>query len=119
MSLSKMFRNAAAHALLAAGAVVASATNASDAYKSPLPVQGTLPSLAGATGWLNGAPLSAEALRGKVVLVDFWTYSCINCIRTIPYVRAWAWCRWPASTRCAWSSTWPGATRSCVSSSIP
>ena len=90
MSLSKMFRNAAAHALLAAGAVVASATNAGEAYKSPLPVQGTLPSLAGATGWLNGAPLSAEGLRGKVVLVDFWTYSCINCIRTIPYVRAWA-----------------------------
>jgi len=40
--------------------------------------------------WLNSKPLSAEELRGKVVLVDFWTYSCINCIRTIPYVRAWA-----------------------------
>jgi thiol-disulfide isomerase/thioredoxin len=40
--------------------------------------------------WLNSPPLTAEQLRGKVVLVDFWTYSCINCIRTIPYVRAWA-----------------------------
>jgi thiol-disulfide isomerase/thioredoxin len=40
--------------------------------------------------WLNSPPLSTEALKGKVVLVDFWTYSCINCIRTVPYVRAWA-----------------------------
>ena len=55
-----------------------------------LPVEGTLPPLDGAVEWLNSAPLSAEALRGKVVLVDFWTYSCINCLRAIPYVRAWA-----------------------------
>jgi thiol-disulfide isomerase/thioredoxin len=45
---------------------------------------------AGATTWLNSPPLDASALRGKVVLVDFWTYSCINCLRTLPYVRAWA-----------------------------
>ncbi|MBK8161756.1 MAG: cytochrome c biogenesis protein DipZ [Gammaproteobacteria bacterium] len=44
----------------------------------------------GATTWLNSAPLDAAALRDKVVLVDFWTYSCINCLRTLPYVRAWA-----------------------------
>lgn len=56
----------------------------------PLPVEGTFPSLAGATQWLNSPPLSAESLRGKVVLVDFWTYSCINCIRALPYVRGWA-----------------------------
>ncbi len=56
----------------------------------PLPVEGTFPSLAGATQWLNSPPLSTESLRGKVVLVDFWTYSCINCIRTLPYVRGWA-----------------------------
>jgi len=56
----------------------------------PLPVEGTLPSLAGATGWLNSPPLDAPALRGKVVLVDFWTYSCINCLRAMPYVREWA-----------------------------
>ncbi|MET3495500.1 cytochrome c biogenesis protein DipZ [Variovorax boronicumulans] len=55
-----------------------------------LGVQGDFPSLAGATEWLNSPPLSPEALRGKVVLVDFWTYSCINCLRTLPYVRAWA-----------------------------
>jgi thiol-disulfide isomerase/thioredoxin len=48
------------------------------------------PSLEGGTGWLNGPPLSAEALRGKVVLVDFWTYTCINWRRQLPYVRAWA-----------------------------
>ena len=55
-----------------------------------LPVEGPLPSLDGAVLWLNSPPLTREQLRGKVVLVDFWTYSCINCIRTIPYVRAWA-----------------------------
>ena len=51
---------------------------------------GAMPSLAGATAWLNGPPLTAQALKGKVVLVDFWTYSCINCLRSIPYVEAWA-----------------------------
>ncbi|WP_447735949.1 cytochrome c biogenesis protein DipZ [Rhodanobacter soli] len=56
----------------------------------PLPVEGTLPSLAGATQWLNSPPLTTGSLRGKVVLVDFWTYSCINCIRALPYVRGWA-----------------------------
>ena len=55
-----------------------------------LPVEGSLPSLAGAVQWLNSPPLTAEQLKGKVVLVDFWTYSCINCLRSIPYVRAWA-----------------------------
>lgn len=55
-----------------------------------LPVEGAMPSLAGAVTWLNGPPLTAKALEGKVVLVDFWTYSCINCLRALPYVRAWA-----------------------------
>jgi thiol-disulfide isomerase/thioredoxin len=50
----------------------------------------TFPSLAGATAWLNSAPLTVDALRGKVVVVDFWTYSCINWRRSLPYVRAWA-----------------------------
>ena len=49
-----------------------------------------LPPLTGATAWLNSPPLTPEGLRGKVVLVDFWTYSCINCLRSLPYVRAWA-----------------------------
>ena len=55
-----------------------------------LPIKGELPSLDGATGWLNSQPLTADGLRGKVVLIDFWTYSCINWIRSLPYVRAWA-----------------------------
>jgi cytochrome c biogenesis protein CcdA/thiol-disulfide isomerase/thioredoxin len=59
-------------------------------FSTPLPVEGQLPPLSGAVQWLNSAPLSAEDLRGKVVLVDFWTYSCINCLRSLPYVKAWA-----------------------------
>ncbi len=55
-----------------------------------LPIEGKMPSLSGATGWLNSQPLTAARLRGKVVLVDFWTYSCINWLRTLPYVSAWA-----------------------------
>ena len=55
-----------------------------------LPIEGEFPSLSGATGWLNSPPLTAEGLRGKVVLVQVWTYSCINWLRTLPYVRAWA-----------------------------
>ena len=55
-----------------------------------LPVEGALPSLSGAVAWLNSPPLTPESLKGKVALVDFWTYSCINCLRSIPYVRAWA-----------------------------
>jgi thiol-disulfide isomerase/thioredoxin len=55
-----------------------------------LPAEGPMPSLAGAIAWLNSPPLSAESLRGKVVLIDFWTYSCINCLRELPYVEAWA-----------------------------
>src|SRR5829696_9168485 len=55
-----------------------------------LPVEGSLPSLAGATEWLNSPPLTPAGLRGSVVLVDFWTYTCINWLRTLPYLRAWA-----------------------------
>jgi thiol-disulfide isomerase/thioredoxin len=55
-----------------------------------LPIEGGFPSLHGAAGWLNSPPLSNESLCGKVVLVDFWTYSCINWRRSLPYVRAWA-----------------------------
>jgi thiol-disulfide isomerase/thioredoxin len=54
------------------------------------PVEGRLASFAGATGWLNSEPLTPEGLRGRVVLVDFWTYTCVNWLRTLPYVRAWA-----------------------------
>jgi thiol-disulfide isomerase/thioredoxin len=57
---------------------------------APLPVEGHLPGFDGATGWLNSLPLTAAGLRGRVVLVQFWTYTCINWLRTLPYVRAWA-----------------------------
>jgi thiol-disulfide isomerase/thioredoxin len=55
-----------------------------------LPIEGELASLEGATGWLNSQPLATADLRGKVVLIDFWTYTCINWLRTLSYVRAWA-----------------------------
>jgi thiol-disulfide isomerase/thioredoxin len=57
---------------------------------APLPVEGRLPGFDGATGWLNSPPLAPSDLHGKVVLVDFWTYTCINWLRTLGYVRAWA-----------------------------
>lgn len=55
-----------------------------------LPVEGNLPSLVGATTWLNSQPLTVDELRGNVVLINFWTYTCINWLRQLPYVRAWA-----------------------------
>jgi thiol-disulfide isomerase/thioredoxin len=57
---------------------------------SRLPDEGELPSLNGATGWLNSPPLTPASLRGKVVLAGFWTYTCINWLRQLPYLRAWA-----------------------------
>lgn len=55
-----------------------------------LPIEGAMPSLSGAIEWLNSQPLTTAGLRGKVVLIDFWTYTCINWLRTLPYIRAWA-----------------------------
>ncbi|WP_063553168.1 cytochrome c biogenesis protein DipZ [Burkholderia territorii] len=74
------------------GGAMMRAADVSPATPAPaaLPVEGTLPSLDGAVQWLNSPPLTAAGLRGKVVLVDFWTYSCINCLRTLPYTTAWA-----------------------------
>lgn len=84
-----LFARAALAAVLSvAGASVMAADAA--AFRSKLPVEGRAPGFTGATTWLNSAPLTPQQLRGKVVLVDFWTYSCINCIRTVPYIRAWA-----------------------------
>ncbi len=51
--------------------------------------EGELPSLSGATSWLNSTPLTPAVLRGKVIVIDFWTYSCINCLRSLPYVKGW------------------------------
>lgn len=56
---------------------------------SRLPILGIAPELQGITGWVNSEPTTLAALRGKVVIVDFWTYSCINCLRTLPYLNAW------------------------------
>jgi thiol-disulfide isomerase/thioredoxin len=51
--------------------------------------EGLMPDLDGAMAWINSAPLSSKSLRGKVVLVNFWTYSCINSLRELPYMKAW------------------------------
>ncbi|UZN52058.1 thioredoxin family protein [Cupriavidus cauae] len=67
----------------AAGSAVGSAVG------STIPNQTRAPEFAGIERWLNSQPLSMEGLRGKVVLVDFWTYSCINCINTLPYIKQW------------------------------
>ena len=83
---------------LAAGIGASIGTSAEDArmkWHTPagavaLPIEGDLPSLGGAIEWINSAPLTVAGLRGKVVLVEFWTYTCINWLRTLPYVRAWA-----------------------------
>ena len=61
-----------------------------EAEAGKLPPEGLMPPLSGAVEWLNSPPLTREGLKGKVVLIDFWTYSCINCLRSIPYVKAWA-----------------------------
>src|ERR1700722_13185147 len=55
-----------------------------------LPIEGNLPAIDGAVEWLNSPPLTSAALRGKVVLIEFWTYTCVNWRRTLPYLRAWA-----------------------------
>ncbi|WP_414441526.1 cytochrome c biogenesis protein DipZ [Burkholderia sp. 22PA0106] len=66
-------------------------TPAAQAAEAPLrlPDEGELPALDGATAWLDSPPLTRDALRGKVVVVNFWTYSCINCLRTLPYLKGW------------------------------
>jgi cytochrome c biogenesis protein CcdA/thiol-disulfide isomerase/thioredoxin len=67
-----------------------SAAESQSALAPTLGDEGPMPDLSGAVAWLNSAPLSRDSLRGKVVLVDFWTYSCINCLRALPYVEGWA-----------------------------
>jgi len=77
-------------AMMAANPAMMSASQPAPAAALALPVEGIAPPLTGATHWFNSEPLTLVALKGKVVLIDFWTYSCINCLRAIPYVRAWA-----------------------------
>src|SRR5690348_12790423 len=75
---------------LAAGRLGLLAAAVQQTACAALPAGAPMPSLDGASAWLNTPRLTAESLRGKVVLVQFWTYSCINWLRTMPYVRAWA-----------------------------
>jgi thiol-disulfide isomerase/thioredoxin len=69
---------------------IAGCANAQSSGVVRLTDEGDLPSLGGATTWLNSPPLTAQGLRGKVVLVNFWTFSCINSIRVLPYLRVWS-----------------------------
>src|ERR1700733_5088397 len=73
---------------LVAGAALLTASPAKS--HSGLADEGPMPDLGGAIGWLNSAPLDRKSLRGKVVLADFWTYTCINSLRPLPYVKSWA-----------------------------
>jgi thiol-disulfide isomerase/thioredoxin len=84
--LTALFGSAIGVPLVATSTLMPSLTSALAQWS----VEGRMPSFAGATAWLNSSPLTAAALRGKVVLVDFWTYTCINWLRTYPYVSAWA-----------------------------
>jgi thiol-disulfide isomerase/thioredoxin len=86
---------AEAHLINAFGPVKPAALRVSAAEPQPsstpaLGDEGPMPDLGGAVAWLNSPPLSRKSLRGKVVLFDFWTYSCINCLRALPYVEAWS-----------------------------
>jgi thiol-disulfide isomerase/thioredoxin len=76
-----------------AAVLIASAADPHDvaprADLANLPVYQKAPGLDGAKGWINTEPLSAADLHGKVVVYDFWTYSCVNCVRTLPYLEAW------------------------------
>lgn len=86
---------AAMLAFFVAGPIATSAEDKSMSQQTPsaalrLSVEGQLPSFAGAIEWINSKPLTPAELRGKIVVVDFWTYTCVNWSRTLPYVRAWA-----------------------------
>jgi thiol-disulfide isomerase/thioredoxin len=86
----RRFLGAAAKTIAATHLDLAGFTKTYASRTLNLPVEGWMPSLGGATQWLNSQPLTTTGLRGKVLLVDFWTFSCINSIRTLPYLRAWA-----------------------------
>ena len=77
-------------AMMRGGGMMMAGKPEAEAEAAKLPPEGVMPPLSGAVEWLNSPPLTREGLKGKVVLIDFWTYSCINCLRSIPYVRAWA-----------------------------
>ncbi len=86
----RRFLGTAAMTIAAAQFGMIGYAKAQSAVAAQLPIEAELPSLGAATTWLNSQPLTAADLRGKVVLIDFWTYTCINWRRSLPYVRAWA-----------------------------
>ena len=88
-SQTNSFESSLAQRLGLGGAEDTTKTGTDASGRLILPVEGQLPPLDGIGPWINSTPLTREQLKGKVVLIDFWTYSCINCIRSVPYVRAW------------------------------
>jgi thiol-disulfide isomerase/thioredoxin len=86
----RRFLGNAAMTIAAAWLGVTGCAHAESPAAIRLPSEGGFPPLSGATGWLNSQPLTARSLRGRVVLVNFWTFTCINSIRVLPYLRAWA-----------------------------
>ena len=93
MKASRLLLAILASAIAAPIEPLAQDKSAAQQMKPPaiqLSIKGELPSLGGATGWLNSQPLTAAGLRGKVALIEVWTYTCINWLRQVPYVRAWA-----------------------------
>ena len=76
--------------LRAAAITLATALPSTSTPRVALTDESSMSDLGGAIGWLNSAPLNAMSLRGKVVLVDFWTYTCINSLRPLRYVKSWA-----------------------------
>jgi thiol-disulfide isomerase/thioredoxin len=88
----RQMRKLTAPALVALACWTFVGSHAAAAGQEPPSIVGSSPlyGLSGATGWINSKPLTAKDLKGKVVLVDFWTYSCINCLRALPYIEAWS-----------------------------
>jgi thiol-disulfide isomerase/thioredoxin len=80
---------AAIASLVASPAASAAASSVTSPVASPVSTRNTAPEFTGIDKWLNSDPLTMQQLRGKVVLVDFWTYTCINCIDVLPYVKTW------------------------------
>ena len=92
-SLAIIVALVAGTAIRASGPMKAALTRVSNARAASttlLPVEGNMPPFEGAIAWINSQPLKTSDLRGKVVLIEFWTYTCINWRRQFPYVRAWA-----------------------------
>jgi thiol-disulfide isomerase/thioredoxin len=86
----RRFIGSATMAIVAAHLGMIGCAKAQSTIAIRLPVEAEFPSLGGATQWLNSEPLTAAGLRGKIVVINFWTFSCINSLRMLPYIRAWA-----------------------------